>query len=168
MLSRLLEMQQQLMKVLGVETKEEAEGALPLSGLLEAAIGLSVESAEVLDEMNKATRPWKPRKVSQEHIVEESIDVLFYLLEIFTLLGMSDTAVLMNYRIKYFYNLARVLSSFTQNEREDAIRNMKNITLVSSNLDVAINLLMKNGYISMGSDFTDKDWEFVIDPLHAI
>lgn len=107
-LAFLFQEQRRLMKALGVEvTREEPTHS---SNLRSAAIGVVVEGAEILDEINKGNRPWaaQPQAVTEEKMLKESIDTLFYLIELWELLGVDPEQVVTQFRAKLDINLRRV------------------------------------------------------------
>lgn len=76
-----------------------------------AAIGITVESAEILEVMEKANRVWKPESQPFEHAREELIDVLFFVLELSILFGLNGEDLSRCYLEKYRTNLLRALNA---------------------------------------------------------
>jgi len=123
----ILEFQEKFIAVLGL--KSSRGNADPVE-LLAAAIGVAVEGSEVLNELNKFTRPWKqtegedPQALTprtKAAVIEESIDVLFYIAEIFVLFDISQDDVEREYKRKLVKNLGRVLSKISAADREEAL-----------------------------------------------
>jgi NTP pyrophosphatase (non-canonical NTP hydrolase) len=113
MLAMLLQQHRQFMDILGIKLNEWffPEVLIQDSEFLAAAIGLIAESTEVLNELNTETRPWKGKLDGDEirkKLVEEVIDVLFYLLEVMNMLQMSEDEVKLQYTRKLIINLVRV------------------------------------------------------------
>lgn len=76
-----------------------------------AAIGITVESAEILEVMEKANRVWKPESHPFEHAREELIDVLFFVLELALLFDLNGEDLSRCYLTKYKTNLLRALNA---------------------------------------------------------
>ena len=80
--------------------------------LVNAVLGLIEESVEVLRELRKgSTLPWRQGSADSALIFEESIDVLFFLLEVWILLGKGSLDVAEQYREKWLRNLARAAAA---------------------------------------------------------
>lgn len=160
----LLRAQSLLMLMLGVvgETGQPEKDALR-----SAAIGLSCEAAEILDELNKANRPWKPRAVDPAHIKGELIDVLFYFLEIALLLGLDEKTILDEYRKKLAFNLARIVGVDTELEREAKVVEARKKQVPMN----AYSILYEMGYID-GAESVDvmseNDLSFIVNPEIAV
>lgn len=79
---------------------------------LAACIGLASEALEVLDEVNVATRPWvdTPDEEIRDAIAQETIDALFYLLEIFAFLKIRPFEIFRLYEAKWHINIRRIES----------------------------------------------------------
>lgn len=96
-LDNLFKLQAGLMLALGVEVdRTQRPGIGDISK--EAATGLVLESAEVLEAITKMHRAWKPDgddTTKLELATEEAIDVLFYLIEMFISLGVENGEALM-------------------------------------------------------------------------
>ncbi len=110
MTSDLMTLQAAFMTVLGIDDK--AFLAHQDWKYLDSAIkGLCSEAGEVLQETNFLTRTWDTTEFNKRvnSIVFESLDVYFYLLEVFILLGLSPEEIAAKYQTKLIYNLARVL-----------------------------------------------------------
>jgi len=169
----ILNMQADLVKALGMKSKP---GAIVPLEFLSAAIGLSVEAAEVLDELNRFTRPWKRDLAHQDPslelkkeeldtttlfaIEEETIDVLFYTLEIFYLLGMTPENIESEYKRKYVKNLARILDKTDKKEREDAIVGAKMNVFGRTQACLALKLL-----VDLGLEITeDVELRLIFEP----
>jgi NTP pyrophosphatase (non-canonical NTP hydrolase) len=109
-IAELLELQADFMKVLDIDQTSFTHGQNWT--YLDAAIkGMASEAGEVLQETNFVTRPWDktPFESRVNSICFESIDILFYLLEAFVLLGLDHEDVAEKYRKKMIYNLSRIL-----------------------------------------------------------
>lgn len=94
----LVQKQTELMKAFGIDFAS-------LETLKSAAMGLVCEAAEVLDNLNDATRPWTTINLAE--VQKEAVDVLFYLMEIFILMGWSASDVMVAYEKKHRLNLVR-------------------------------------------------------------
>jgi len=109
MIDKLYELQKKLMDAHGgIEITEGGEPIEALPSLVNALIGITVESAEVLDELTKVSRTWKSSQDAQQNVKEELIDVYFYLLESFVLLGVTPDDMQKMYLEKYYWNLVRI------------------------------------------------------------
>lgn len=113
-LNSLLSMQYKFMVALGIDP---GSGTLATTGSpskeeLEAAIGISVESAEILEILAKANRKWKSFYGPHSLVKEELIDVMFFILELSVLLGLSGDDLDMLYQAKYDKNLDRLVTSY--------------------------------------------------------
>ena len=80
--------------------------------IMEAAVGLVVESSEILDALNKEHRIWKEKRDIRIEVEREAVDVLFYLIELFNILDLTDEDVFLLYLRKYVINLMRFLGSY--------------------------------------------------------
>jgi len=135
----LIELQSQMMRALGIEWQANS---LPLDLIREAAIGANVEAAEVLDPLNKANRPWKPRTLDKDHVQEEIVDIMFYVLELFVLFGMSWEDVIKAYKSKIAINCARVIEALLSKQEIDLLFvGMPDIER-PRNVDIAFQLLI--------------------------
>ena len=118
---RLFEMQKLFAQLVGAPTSippglAKTDKVSP--HIMEASIGLVVEASEILDALNKEHRIWaQPRNVEAE-VEKEAIDVLFYLLELFNVLGLEPETVMLLYLKKYVINLLRFLGSHETDDIE--------------------------------------------------
>lgn len=114
-LNDLLSMQANIMKVFGIEPTSGTLRASnsPSKEELGAAIGITIEAAEVLSEMEKAGRVWKQIKDDNvfEKTQEELIDVIFFVLELAVLMNLNGEQIASAYVAKYKKNLLRVLNA---------------------------------------------------------
>lgn len=106
------------MDVLGIPTQpidSENESLLKSVELDDAAKGLVLESSEILNELTIRSKPWKLAKLQPQELAAnismELIDVLFYLLEVSVLLGLTQEDIIDLYMTKLNSNLKRVISS---------------------------------------------------------
>lgn len=170
MLGKMLERQRKLMAVLGVTGGPNGEGkggALPRKEMFEAAVGMSCEAAEVLNVMNKANRPWVTETDFVPQTKGETIDVVFYALEIFSLFGLSEDDVFEMYSKKYIFNLARVAASHTLAERESAMRAVKGMPVlvpVSPKLLKAFQCLKDEGHITSARSIDEEECDIIENP----
>lgn len=111
-LPQMMKMQAELMKALGVSNGAHADSSFTAEQL-QAAIGMSCEAAEILDEFNTQTRKWKHKAfdMAMKNAKEEAIDVLLYLLEFFILVGMDAAAIEKAFNRKVLINMARLVKA---------------------------------------------------------
>lgn len=108
MITRLLELQRQLMKVLYIEP----DGDKPYYKeqlFRDAAVGMAKEALEVHEAAGQSDKPWK--SFMEEDVREEMIDVLFYWLEAVAIAGYSDRDIEQAYYEKFQKNLKRIIRS---------------------------------------------------------
>lgn len=77
----------------------------------EAVSGMVVEGSEALDELRRLGRPWMPKLGKRgivNRIIEETVDVLFFVLETLILLGVSPERAFNCYMHKHAKNLRRI------------------------------------------------------------
>jgi phosphoribosyl-ATP pyrophosphohydrolase len=113
MIDMLLQQHRRFMDLLGIAESSsfKVEELLSNEQFIAAAVGLIAESTEVLNDLNTSTRPWKATRTPEEKrasLVEEIIDVFFYLLEIMSMVGMTEEEVMTQYGRKLLINLARI------------------------------------------------------------
>lgn len=110
-LSILLSRQRLFMQVLGIDPASGTmnETDVPSKEELGAAIGIVKEASEILEAMDNANRIWKVKDVSpSSEVKEELIDVVFFVLELAILLGLSGDDLVKLYNDKYRKNLKRL------------------------------------------------------------
>lgn len=109
-MEELLLKQRKLMKALQIDVDESHFGD---SRFHNAATGLILEAAEVLETLNDPSKPWK--QITEAEAVSqfknELIDVLFYFLELAVLQSMSWKDIQDTYSAKYRKNLQRIIDS---------------------------------------------------------
>ena len=113
-LEELFDKQRALMTILGIDSQSGkiANGGQPSTEELGAAIGITVESAEILEQIEKANRVWKNFDGSLfDNVKEELTDVLFFVLELAILLNLTGEQLAESYNAKYKKNLLRVLEA---------------------------------------------------------
>ena len=70
---------------------------------------LQAEASELIEFFGDLTKPWKAQKaVHLPAVKEEAIDVLHFLLQIFTLLGMDADEIVVSYMKKNAVNFGRI------------------------------------------------------------
>lgn len=116
-LDKLLALQRDFMDVLGIP--REAVASLDDKRVVGAALGLASEAGEVCQELNVGTRVWAdaPFDTKRALLGMEAIDIFFYLLELFLLLGFTQEAIVGLYVNKLDRNLERVLEFGEVNEQ---------------------------------------------------
>ena len=99
----LLEKQKQLDKLV-IETGREDPT------LLEKAVALSVEAAELIDAAGYKWWVWSDngREIDEKMVREEAVDVLHFLLSIFLSLRMNEDDIKKEYDKKWRKNLQRI------------------------------------------------------------
>jgi len=116
-LETLLALQQALMGSLGLGH----HGSVTSDELLSFVIGMSVEVGEILDILNVKTRPWGTLEngaITRQRVVEEAIDVLFYLLDVFNWLAVDADDIMREYGGKLIVNIARAFSAHAPTPEE--------------------------------------------------
>ena len=111
-LAKLMEDQRELMNVLGI-----APG--PVNDVLtsplykDVVIMLMSECIEVLNPITTSTKPWKQidPNILREEALEETIDLLFFILELFELTGIKASEIAQRYEDKRQKNFKRASSS---------------------------------------------------------
>lgn len=121
-----LHAQGEFMDIIGVKTSSEKAR---LVALREAAVGLTLEAAEVLEHAAPVTKPWKSGPASKNKelkrrsdLIEETVDVLFFVLEIFKAAGLEAEDVMSIYAAKTTYNYCRILESIGRSQYEPFAR----------------------------------------------
>jgi NTP pyrophosphatase (non-canonical NTP hydrolase) len=108
-LDTLFNNQKQLMNVLGMSTEPEPDilDSSLFKDILICAVG---ECMEALEPLAVKTKPWKHAENKdgvREHIKEEIVDILFFVLELFIMAGLSPEDVVRRYTAKQQKNLVR-------------------------------------------------------------
>lgn len=122
MLSQMFKEQSSLMDVLGVDRSE----SVPFSeAVKEAVLGVISEGGECADVLLISTKPWKqvPVTTQRRQLVEELIDVWFFIMEAFILLGLSPSDLYFGYKRKVKQLYARIKRREEEEER-NASRNV--------------------------------------------
>lgn len=96
-LSLMFQWQSELMKLLGVDNGAQHSSNFTTSQF-EAAVGAMVEAAEIVDVINTNSKPWKTmtKGVALERVLDEMVDVLFFLLELFHLVFGNNPDILIH------------------------------------------------------------------------
>lgn len=78
--------------------------------ILDATLGVTEEAVEIVRELRNHMMPWRIHKVvaSSDHVFAESIDVLFYLLELWILWEKTPEDIIAAYKFKWTTNLKRI------------------------------------------------------------
>jgi uncharacterized protein YabN with tetrapyrrole methylase and pyrophosphatase domain len=110
LLASLVRDQTRFMELLGIPQKDEGAEYLNDPVFKAAVDGVVTESAEVLSAMSVLTKPWKQKSIEaiRADVLEESVDVLFMLLEVFILARVSPDELVKMYRTKLRKNLDRI------------------------------------------------------------
>ena len=86
------------------------------TGIMSAALGLASEAGEVADLVNDFKSPWAGKLANErEHMLEELVDVVFYAVELFIMMGGNSTEFSDTYMMKWARNIRRALE-----RRDDA------------------------------------------------
>lgn len=100
-----MELQKKLMDVVGASaTNEESVKNL----LIVTALCIIDEALEVVEFAKDSTKPWKKPEFNQLSIKEEIIDVYFFVLQLFVLMGMNENEIDAMYRFKNQKNFERI------------------------------------------------------------
>lgn len=102
-LEEFLKLQSEFMAVIGVDSSIRGANSLEIQ---DAVSGIVEESVEINREFRKKV-PWRSAKPDENVVFAESVDVFFYLLEIWILLGMSADDVAREYHRKLSANILR-------------------------------------------------------------
>lgn len=155
-LGLLLDQQKKIMATFGVTMNVNDPNFA--KHLQAATIGVVVEGGEVAAEMNRVTRPWKSKSLEDvlPQLLEESIDVLFYLLEIWDMLGLDKYNIASLYNQKWETNLRRVLSIVDEDKRRNILRNVadflsKKVVQDDSYRDILVKLTTSSHYYEEAS-----------------
>lgn len=96
-LPMLMKMQRQLMDLLGLPKAV----SLNSPHIREALLMLVEEIGETYRELPSISKPWRPQDgMARTRVEEESVDLLFFVLELFNLLGLSAEDVSSIYQKK--------------------------------------------------------------------
>lgn len=113
MLAHILKLQSLFMTVLEI-SNEKADTVLD-PRIIDCILGLTSEVGEVAQAVNYKKRVWAeqdPDAVFQM-VAEEAIDILFYLTELFIVLGFSEHDIVCLYETKLLKNLTRKAATLT-------------------------------------------------------
>lgn len=128
-LAELFVIQAEVMEMLGVRNSAQYSGPLSTS-MVEAAMGIASEAGEVLNAIMTSTKPWKRKTDDQmkKEVLEELVDVLFFVFELYILMfGPDVNGLVRQYANKALILKARVLSSeYTREEIVDAVSRLHN------------------------------------------
>lgn len=113
-LDELLTRQRELMQRLGLDTTPVTTLDSPL--LLEGLVMLAGEVSEALDPLLVRSKPWKQVDSARQRqqVEEEVIDILFFWLEVATLLGWDSLEIRRRYLDKWKRNLQRLPTATTE------------------------------------------------------
>lgn len=113
-LDELLTRQRELMQRLGLDTTPVTTLDSPL--LLEGLVMLAGEVSEALDPLLVRSKPWKQVDSTRQRqqVEEEVIDILFFWLEVATLLGWDSLEIRRRYLDKWKRNLQRLPTATTE------------------------------------------------------
>lgn len=132
-LQTMIEAQRDFMDIVGIRPNSEIGNQTVLGSeeFRSASVGLVSEAVEILNMHNTKSRPWKSAEEFEEkfaHTKEELIDVMFYALEMFNILGMDAQDVVNEYVRKYSINCARILQKTCS---RDELRKMIEVTIIN-------------------------------------
>jgi NTP pyrophosphatase (non-canonical NTP hydrolase) len=86
------------------------------TGIMSATLGLASEAGEVADLVNDFKAPWAGKLAdNREHMLEELVDVIFYVVELFIMMGGTSTDLSDTYMAKWSRNIRRAME-----RRDDA------------------------------------------------
>jgi NTP pyrophosphatase (non-canonical NTP hydrolase) len=119
----LLGRKRKLMTLLGIPAPTPDVEYLNSPYFMAACIGLVSEAAEVLDALSVISKPWKQVDLEKTRalVLEESLDVLFMLLEVYLDAGFTPADILRRFDDKLMYNLGRLLRVTNNNHPEAAL-----------------------------------------------
>lgn len=117
-------LQRRFMTILGIQENNHFhyENLLSAPEFVSASIGVISEGTEILNVLNSVSRPWKtaiPKEEIRQELMEELIDVQFYVLELYNILNMDEFDVMSQYLRKLTINMARVFKRVTVEERRE-------------------------------------------------
>lgn len=114
-------LQKQFMEVLGIDPNPVDESDILTSVTIQdASQGLVLEAAEILNELTILSKSWKHKENSAIHVdmTLELVDVLFYVLELSVLLGMTADDLASLYVTKMKRNLGRIILADHASEQQ--------------------------------------------------
>ena len=106
-LHQFMQAQRELMNHMQVGIKLERLSA----EILDASLGITEEAVEIVRELRNHMIPWRASKTaasSDSHAFHESVDVFFYLLELWALWGKTPEDIVVVYQHKWEANLERI------------------------------------------------------------
>ena len=98
-MEELLEMQKVLLKEVPYRISDK------IVAQITAGLGVMEETHEFLNSIGR--KPWRPRPLPKEQILEELTDILFYYLELILLSGFTWSEIVEEYKRKHQVNLER-------------------------------------------------------------
>lgn len=114
-LSQMMVRQLELMDQLGIDKWEGTYEAL----VEEIVHAIACEANEMVAPFIVKTKPWKQvNKLDMNHIIEESIDVMHFLMEFWLLVGMTPDEVLNEYKLKAAINEQRIKQKMAKVEED--------------------------------------------------
>lgn len=124
-LAAMFNMQRDLMKKLGVSNGTQYSSIFSKEAF-EAAIGMVSESAEVLDVMNRSSKPWKALGTEEtlERFNDEVADVLFFTLEVLILVhgGKAEDVIVAQFANKQKVVRERIKKVKEKDESNPAVK----------------------------------------------
>lgn len=111
------------MEALGISWVPDTSAGI-LTNLLfkDTLVNAAGEVHEALEPLTNATKPWKvsePTQQIRDHVIEETVDVLFFLVEAWLLAGLTYTDIASQYEAKYQANLKRIVAKKVNAEELD-------------------------------------------------
>lgn len=110
-LETMFELQRRLMTELGLK-EDWGPHQVHSYEFLRLLLSLTREVSEAADEVADASKPWKhgtvPDEVRRDRIIEELVDVFFYTMEAFIMLGCDSEKLIVGYAAKWAKNIKRL------------------------------------------------------------
>lgn len=173
-LSEIMRLQKELMSLLGINVDEKDPiKVLQSAQFTSTAIGAITEAAEVLSVLNTKARPWYDGAMNKDDakqiILEEITDVMFYVIEMYALLGVGAEEAYHQYHRKWLINMARIIKSATIYERSKAFQSFIHPSLPGSfkcDTPESVRCLEAIMNLFEASVFKLGDWDtFIKDPV---
>lgn len=117
----ILDGKRHLLEAIGAKLEADTSPQILTSPLFkDALINASLELHEAIDPLMKYTRPWKAKAAdseAREHVLEETVDVMFFLAEAWLLAGLNAQDIADRFTTKLEFNMERLKGA-----RETAVK----------------------------------------------
>jgi hypothetical protein len=139
----ILDGKRSLLEAIGVKLEADTSPQILTSPLFkDALINASLELHEAIDPLMKYTRPWKAKAAdseAREHVLEETVDVMFFLAEAWLLAGLNAQDIADRFTTKLEFNMQRLEAARVREVKlEEHLQTTSAAPLLSSNLSSVI------------------------------